>query len=62
MYILKTDGKVGGLNLIGRKMRTQLENGTTPPGSGLETLISKVPFQTRMMFVCGVGVQFDALS
>ena len=61
MYTLKTDGKVGGLNLIGRKMRTWLENGTTPPGSGLETLISKVPFQIQMMFVC-VGVKFDALS
>lgn len=61
MHILKTDGKVGGLNLIGRKMRTWLENGTTPLGNGPETLISKVPFQIPMMFV-RVGVKFDALS
>lgn len=42
--MLKMDGKVGGLNLIGRKMIMWLGNGTTLRVNGMETLMIKVPF------------------
>lgn len=40
--MLKMDGRVVGLNLIGRKMRTWPESGTTQLGNGMVTPMTKV--------------------
>lgn len=36
------DGRVGGLNLTGREMRTWPASGITLPENGMETLMTKV--------------------
>lgn len=43
-FILKMDGRAGGLNPIGRKTRTWLESGTTLPGNGTGTPTTKVEY------------------
>ena len=42
LRMLKMDGKIAGLSLIGREMRTWLGSGTTPLVNGTEIPMTKV--------------------
>ena len=56
------DGRIGGLNLNGRKMRTWLENGTTPLVNGMETPMIKVLFFIHILLpILEVGTTFGII-
>lgn len=46
------DGRVGGSNLTGRKMRIWPESGTTLLENGMETLMTKVNSQFGVCASC----------